>query len=352
MPSTSDRPFHLSLDQMKTRLDEMVRATFADLQSRFLVLPKGKHFVEFHDFQNAYETLKRVTSGFGDVTEATLAEAVRADALCFVVLRTILGFSPPEWAELARSELGSDVAQGVARSLDVKVRHQRDLFAKLLREEAPGKTAVRARALLSVAAQCVARGAPAGAEHTVHRLKKADTDEGLVSLRHVASRHVPYAVLLYERYLGRPFASHRDSVSELVGDVMESAIDELLGGHGVTFRRTRRAERVPGFEQAPDFFVPTEFAPAVIIEAKITNDDGTARDKVARLKVLAGMRDERIRANRPAFEVVACIDGRGFGVRAEDMRSMLLATQGKVFTLATLPSLLQHTRLREFVPAQ
>lgn len=37
--------------------------------------------------------------------------------------------------------------------------------------------------------------------------------------------HIPYAVLLYEHYLGRPFASHRDGVSELVGDVMESAIE-------------------------------------------------------------------------------------------------------------------------------
>jgi hypothetical protein len=176
-----------------------------------------------------------------------------------------------------------------------------------------------------------------------------DTQEGILSLRHVANHHVPYAVLLYERYLGRPFASHRDSVSELVGDVMESAIADLLEKHGVTFRRTRRAERVPGFEQAPDFFVPTEFDPAVIIEAKITNDDGTARDKVARIKVLASMRDKRLRAGLPSFEVVACIDGRGFGVRAEDMRALLLATQGKVFTFTTLSSIVQYTRLREFV---
>ncbi len=347
MSSLSERPFQLSLDQLRMRLDEMVRVTFADLQSQFLVLPKGDHFIEFHDFQDAYETLKRATAGFSDVSEATLAEAVQADSLAFVVLRTILGLSPPEWAELARTELGSDVAQGVARSLDVKVRHQRDLFAKLLREDPPGRTGVRAKALLAVAARCIERGAPPGGEHTIHRLKKADTDEGLVSLRHVASRHVPYAVLLYERYLGRPFASHRDSVSELVGDVMESAIAEILARHNVTFRRTRRAERVPGFEQAPDFFVPTEFDPAVIIEARVTNDDGTARDKVARLKVLAAMRDERLRSGRPAYELVACIDGRGFGVRAEDMRSILLATHGKVFTLATLPALLQHTRLKQ-----
>ena len=64
--------------------------------------------------------------------------------------------------------------------------------------------------------------------------------------------------------------SHRDSVSEMVGDVMESAIESRLSHARITFRKTRRAERVPGFEQAPDFFVPTEVAPAAIIEGKIT----------------------------------------------------------------------------------
>jgi hypothetical protein len=162
---------------------------------------------------------------------------------------------------------------------------------------------------------------------------------------------VPYAVLLYERYLGSPFISHRNSVSTLVGDVMESAIEEHLGHAQITFRKTRRAERIAGFDQAPDFFVPTEFAPAVVIEAKITSDDGTARDKVARIKVLAEMRDRREREGKPTFELVACIDGRGFGVRRQDMRDMLTATKGKVFTLATLDRLIQHTRLVEFLPA-
>jgi phosphoribosylamine-glycine ligase len=139
-------------------------------------------------------------------------------------------------------------------------------------------------------------------------------------------------------------------VSELVGDVMESAIEERLARARITFRKTKRAERVPGFEQAPDFFVPTEVAPAAIIEAKITGDDGTARDKVSRVLNLATMRDHRERAGQAAFELVACVDGRGFRVRREDMRKIPLATHGKVFTIATLDRLIEHTRLREFLP--
>jgi hypothetical protein len=123
-----------------------------------------------------------------------------------------------------------------------------------------------------------------------------------------------------------------------------------LSARRITHRKTGRAERIAGFEQAPDFFVPSELAPKVIIEAKIIGDDGTARDKVARILRLANMRDERVRDGRPSFEVVACVDGRGFGVRRNDMRDMLKATRGKVFTLATLDKLIDNTGLLKYLP--
>ena len=102
----------------------------------------------------------------------------------------------------------------------------------------------------------------------------------------MATIGAPYAMLLYERFLGRPFAGHRDSVSELVGDGLENAIEEQLAKAGISFRKTRRAERFADFDQAPDFIVPSEFNPKVVIEAKLTEDDGTARDKVTRIQHL------------------------------------------------------------------
>jgi hypothetical protein len=98
--------------------------------------------------------------------------------------------------------------------------------------------------------------------------------------------------------------------------------------------------------------VPTELAPAAIVEAKITGDDGTARDKVTRIQNLAKMRDDRERAGRQGYQLIACVDGRGFRVRRDDMRKMLIATRGKVFTLATLDQLIPHTRIAEFLPKQ
>ena len=343
------RPFEVSTAFLSEHLDEMVDVTFTDLQSQFLVLPKGSGFVDYANFQRAYEVLKKRTAAFVDLSEETVWAALREDSLTLLVLRTILGFTPPEWADIARSERGSDVSQGYARGLDSDVRSNRQLFARLTRPRDEVRLA-RTEALVSVAIEYLRRGAPGASIDTVHRLAKIDTDSGLASLQHVASFDVPYAVLLYERYLGRPFASHRDSVSELIGDVMESAIEERLARSGVSFRKTRRAERVPGFEQAPDFFIPDELNPAVVIEAKITGDDGTARDKATRIVTLAEMSERRAREGGRSFQVVACIDGRGFGVRREDMRRVLLRTAGKVFTLATLDQLIPNTDIAQFVP--
>ena len=118
--------------------------------------------------------------------------------------------------------------------------------------------------MVDTACRHISAGATDRAPDTLHRMNKVDTSEGLTSVRGAADFHVPYAMLLYERYLGRPFASHRDPVSELVGDVMESAVEAQLTAQGVSYRKTKRAESVPD-----------EYSPEVVIEAKITNDDGS-----------------------------------------------------------------------------
>lgn len=102
-------------------------------------------------------------------------------------------------------------------------------------------------------------------------------------------------------------------------------------------------------DQAPDFIVPDEFNPQVVIEAKIAEDDGTARDKVTRVQHLGDLaREGRPPAAPPRFEVVACIAGRGFRIRREDMKKLLLATRGKVFTTQNIDRLIDGTRLVEF----
>ena len=92
---------------------------------------------------------------------------------------------------------------------------------------------------------------------------------------------------------------------------------------------------------------PEKVAP-VVIEAKLTEDDGTARDKVTRVQHLGTLSMDGQPWRQPRFEVVACIAGRGFGVRREDMKKLILSTRGKVFTLQNMQQLVEHTRLAEF----
>jgi hypothetical protein len=337
-------PFEVPFETVEHNLDLYVDEVFASLQSGFMIVPKGPGFVEYAIFDEGYEALKRVTNRFREFSADKIVEAISLHPIVFVVLRAMLGFTPSEWADVASARTAVRVSQGAARALDRKVRLDPNVGLPIV-----GVNLDRIRALVATASELLTRGPEPVEAGFLHRLQKADTTSGIASISPLADIGVPYSMLLYERFLGRPFAGHRDSVSELVGDVIETAIEETLHNHGVTFRKTRRAERVEGFEQAPDFIVPDEFNPASIIEAKLAEDDGTARDKVTRVQHLAtlSMRG-RTAEEGPRYEVVACIAGRGFKQRREDMKKLIIATRGKVFTAQSISQLVEHSEIKRF----
>jgi hypothetical protein len=336
-------PFETSFDEILKNSEHYVDAVFSCLESEFLVMPKGVGFIEYPVFERGYEALKAATKGFLEFDPIKVFEVIMAEPISIVVLRTMLGFTPPEWGYVTTQRTGVSVTQGFVRSLDRKVR---------ISPETPlrtnGVTKERLKPLVETACKMLSEEVPQVNDKQMHRLNKADTRGGLNSLRNVAAMGVPYAMLLYERFLGRPFAGHRDSVSDLVGDSLESAIEDVLTNAGISYRKTKRAERIEGFDQTPDFIIPSEFNPQVIIEAKITEDDGTARDKVTRIQHLGELSVTGRSVNNPKYEVIACIGGRGFGVRREDMKKMILATRGKVFTLKTLGQIVDYTQLKNF----
>lgn len=345
MTTPVTRPFQLNLADLADNLEQVVDITIDDMTSQFLLLPRGENFLEYTSFRRAYEILRKELDGFSKVTAQRCWRAAKLNSLSIVVLRTILGFTPPEWAEVATELTGTPVPTGWMRTYDRSVRDDAAYWT--------GRTGTnlqrrRTDALFETACELIEKGAGDAEDDFVHRLDKFDTSRGTTSLLHAAASDVPYAVVLYERYLGRPFASHRDAVSELVGDVMETAIEDELTEAKVPFRKTKRAERVPNFEQAPDFFIPDEVDPRIIIEAKITSDDGTARDKVARILRLAAMRDRRRRDGKDDFQVIACIDGRGFTVRRQDLRDLITRCEGKVFTANSIRHLVAETAIRDF----
>lgn len=346
MESPVKYPFEALFEDIASDPAPYVDSVVSCLESEFLRLPKGPGFIEYPTFESGYEVLKRTTSRFADLSPDTVMKAVDERPIALIVLRCMLGFTPSELAYVASQECGEKISQTFARDLDRRVRM--DPEAQISSSEL---TRRRLSHIIYAACRLLREGVPQTERVNIHRLQKADTEAGLDSLQSMADLGAPYAMVLYERFLGRPFAGHRDSVSELIGDTLETAIEDILTQAGISFRKTKRAERIGGFDQAPDFIIPSEFNPQVVIEAKITEDDGTARDKVTRIQHLHSLSIAGQPEGSPKYEVVACINGRGFRERREDMRKMLLATQGKVFTVRTLDNLVPCTRLREFATA-
>jgi len=337
-------PFEVTLEEIQLDPESYVDVVFSCLESEFLIMPKGTGFVKYPVFERGYEALKAATAEFSQLDPEKIFFVTVSEPISIVVLRTMLGFTPPEWGYVTTQRTGVSVTQGFIRSLDRKIR-----MAPEAELNTTSVTKDRLKAMIETACQLLSEGVPEVGDTQLHRLDKADTKQGVDSIKNLSRMGAPYAMLLYERFLGRPFAGHRDSISELIGDSLESAIEDVLTRAGISFRKTKRAERIEGFDQTPDFIIPSEFNPQVIIEAKITEDDGTARDKVTRIQHLGELSLAGRTEDNPKYEVIACIGGRGFGVRREDMKKMILATRGKVFTAKTLDRLVECTRLSEFI---
>jgi hypothetical protein len=337
------QPFEADEQQLDSDIERYIDVFIAGLQSFFVVMPRGEAFVEFERFKKGYDCLRRWSGSFDKLSEEVALAAVEEDPLALVVLRTMTGLSAPELGHLACGELKAQVDQSAARRVDRRAREDRAVLSRV-----SPKTRECAEYLVRMAVALLKRGATKVGPEAVHRLDKIDTRSGLRDAEALAVGGVPYESLLYERLLGRPFATHRDAVSGKVGEVLEEAVEAQLRSSAVLFHKAGVGERFEDMDQAPDFAVPHVRSPAVVIEAKLAEDDGTARDKVTRVQHLAELRDRRVRQGVAGFEVIACVDGRGFGIRREDVRKLLRATRGKLFTLGTIESLVGATSLKLF----
>ncbi len=232
-------PFEVSLEEILRDPESYVDSVFSCLESEFLVMPKGAGFVEYPVFERGYEALKAATDGFSILDPDKVYPVTVSEPISIVVLRTMLGFTPPEWGYVTMQRTGVQVTQSFVRSLDRKVRMRPETELNT-----NGVTKERLEAMVQTACQLLSAGAPEVDIDQLHRLNKADTKQGVSSIKNLSQIGAPYAMLLYERLLGRPFAGHRDSVSEIIGDSLESAIEDVLTKAGVSFRKTKRAERI------------------------------------------------------------------------------------------------------------
>jgi len=131
MTPATKYPFEASYAEIEADIDVFIKAVFDTLQSSFLLLPRGPGFVTYPEFQQAYEVLKRHTVGFTVVALEDVMKALREDGLTFIVLRAMLGFTPPELAYVASQQSGIAVSQSFARSFDRQVRTGRQALRSL-----------------------------------------------------------------------------------------------------------------------------------------------------------------------------------------------------------------------------
>lgn len=352
------RPGSVSADPLANIADahqDRARSVLRTLESHFEVMPRGGSFLVREDFERGYKAFREETGAGADLSAEAVLRAIRRDPRAWVVLRAIAGLSPGEAAYLAIREADDQgeqikITQAIAREVDIRCR--RGEIVLLDDPDGAGLGARRHHDALEAIARylpaVISRACPPIQDDEVHRLDKFDTTGGQKTIQEALKQQL-YPELLYERILGRPYASHRDSISESVGDLVEMRIEELLEDHRINYRKTRRREAIPGFPQAPDFLIAEQgralFAAEpevdVAIEAKLTEDDGTARDKVARIKALRQNEDRRAAQGAQRRQIVAVIDGRGFQHRVRDLADTLEACDGHVYTLAELDKMVE-----------
>jgi hypothetical protein len=226
-------PYEATLTDIQARPEEYVAAVCGMLESDFLTLPRGTGFLDYPTFDRAYEALKKATGSFAQFEPAVVLATIRESAAAFIVLRAMLGFSPPEWAYVTSERTGTEIQQGFVRALDRYIRVggiAPVVFTKRQLE--------RIEAMVRVASDLLREKAPDPGAGRIHRLDKVDTAGGPEAIQSLAELGVPYSMLLYERFLGRPFAGHRDSVSELVGVALEARIEEVLTRAKISFVKT------------------------------------------------------------------------------------------------------------------
>jgi hypothetical protein len=173
---------------------------------------------------------------------------------------------------------------------------------------------------------------------------KPDTERGWVSVHQYATDGVPYGLFLHQRHYGGAFRQILDATSTLRGDLIEDAVEALFMEQRVPFIRTgapNQAEIAARFEvrvtPAPDFVVfDATGSLRAMLECKGTNNGGTARDKALRFERL---RDESIRLG--GVPLMAVLGGMGWTRVNDALGPVVRDTEGRVFTLSTLHSMLE-----------
>ncbi len=316
--------------------DLLTQSYLTHTSPSFHLVPRGDSMFAEDAFTEAYAALAAGTDDFTRVDAATLKATLLECPAALAPLRMILGLTHNELAVAVRlHDPESNVAGGSLKNLERSApqEHPTATRQRIVGSIAGAVLAMMNRDLLTVP--------PRATTHFHSKLDKRDTVNGWPSVRdHIAG--VPYSALLFQRYVGGVWRQVQDAYSEVKGDaVLEIPLQDLLDAHRVPYHRTKRgapgaAETATrfGLKPGPDFVIPDD-SPTLVIESKVAEDGGTARDKVARIQTLVTAANER------GLRACALIDGKGWTERPNALCDVILATQGRTYTMATVEQILQ-----------
>ncbi len=295
------------------------------LAPQFQAVPWGPTLAEDADFRRTYETAKRLTNNFRNVSSDELRAVMEEEPHTAMVFRLILGYTTAELAA-ALKLLGVTTSKA---ALDTIERGEGVLTPQ--RRTVIGAVAAAVTGVIERELFALDEGLPINDFRS--RLDKLDTREGWPSVRRAASGGVDYGDLLYERYLDGSWLAVRAAYSEKTGELIEDAVADILDENGIAYdRNPEELVRRGIFPSRPDFVLPSVENPKVTIEAKGANDGGTARDKAARIANVA------VAAEAAGLTPMAVIDGIGW-VRRDALVQTLQATHGLTFSLSNLEAL-------------
>ncbi|MGI8709838.1 MAG: hypothetical protein ACR2LA_02440 [Acidimicrobiales bacterium] len=321
----------------------------AATQPSFHLIPRGDAMASEGAFDGAYARLAAATKGFTDVSRESIAACLLAHPETLAPLRMVIGFT---YNELAVA----------VRLCDSEAKTTGDGLRTFERKPAPSPITDRQAAARGTIAQHVANAivsvmereilfVPEPAAVTFHsKLDKRDTREGWPSVA-ASAGGVPYSALLYQRYVGGVWRQVQDAYSEVKGDELaELPVAALLDSAGISYWRTPRgatgaAQTANRYKLSPgpDFVMPEE-SPTVVLESKIGEDGGTVRDKASRIQGMARAAEAR------GLVPCAVIDGKGWRERPNALADVIIATNGRTYTLSTLELLLTLPEIAALIP--
>jgi hypothetical protein len=306
-------------------------------------------FYETAHFYAAYEAAFSLSQGFTRVSEAELSDILMHCPTTLLVFRTMLGLTKEEFSH-------SSILAGAPFQLDRLSASQVDAMerAPVAALERPLGKAARARATkqAAIAAKTIVQvmnGNLFGDAMPGLRTKqqKPDTEQAWASIQAFAVTGVPLRTFLHQRHYGGAYRQVLDATSSKRGDLIEDAVESLFVANGVSFVRTgshNQADIAARFEvhvtPTPDFVVfdPADDSLKAMLECKGTNNGGTARDKALRFAML---RAESVRLG--GVPLIAVLGGIGWTRINDALAPVLRDTDGRVFTLSTLASMLEVT---------